>query len=73
MTGLTGMLEDFSAEGKVPAEDDKEEWSVLEDSITGVGTGLEEPFSISVVIGLAAVLEILTVGERVPVSDGEEE
>lgn len=46
---------------------------MLEDSVTGIGIGLEEPLSISVVIGLAGVRDVLAIGDRVPESDSEEE
>ena len=46
---------------------------MLEDSVTGVGIGLEEAISLSVVIGPARVLDVLGVEDRVPGSDSDEE
>ena len=46
---------------------------MLGDSVTGVGIGLERVLSLSVVIGPARVLDIPSVGDRVPGNDSDEE
>ena len=46
---------------------------MLEDSMTGIGIGLEETLSLPNVTGLAGVLDPLADGDGLPESDSKEE